>query len=86
MGMDDLTVSVAENGRVILPAAVRRRLDVLDGGTIVIREEQGRLVLESATDSIRRAQAIVQRFAPGALGVTEEFLAERRAEAVREGS
>ncbi|MGI3901972.1 MAG: AbrB/MazE/SpoVT family DNA-binding domain-containing protein [Janthinobacterium lividum] len=82
--MDDLTVSVADNGRVVLPHALRRRLNVLGGGTIVIREEEGRLMLESADDGIRRAQAVVRRFAPNAVKVVDELLDERRAEAAHE--
>jgi bifunctional DNA-binding transcriptional regulator/antitoxin component of YhaV-PrlF toxin-antitoxin module len=78
--MDNVTLSVAPNGRVFLPELLRRRLDVLHGGTIVIREEQGRLMLESADDAVSHAQATVRRFAPNAVGVTDEFLDERRAE------
>ena len=83
--MGELTISVAENGRVVLPAALRRRLNVLRGGTIVIREEEGRLLLESVDDAIGRAQALIRRFAPDVTGVVDEFLAERRAEAEHEG-
>lgn len=83
--MGELTISVAENGRVVLPAALRRRLNVLRGGTIVIREEEGRLLLESVDDAIGRAQALIRKFAPDVTGVVDEFLSERRVEAEREG-
>ena len=82
--MSELTVSVAENGRVVLPLALRRRLNVIRGGTVVIREEEGRLLLESVDDAIGRAQALVRRFAPDATGVVDELLDERRDEAERE--
>ena len=83
--MSELTVSVAENGRVVLPVGLRRRLNVLRGGTIVIREEDGRLLLESVDDAIGRAQALIRKFAPDVTGVVDEFLSERRVEAEREG-
>ena len=82
--MSELTVTVAENGRVVLPLALRRRLNVTRGGTVVIREEDGRLLLESVDDAIGRAQALVRRFAPEAQGVVDELLSERRLEAERE--
>ncbi len=82
--MADIALSVADNGRVVLPVALRRRLNVVRGGTLVIREEEGRLVLESADEVITRAQDIVRRFAPDATGVVDELSAERRAEAERE--
>ncbi len=83
--MDDISISVADNGRIVLPLALRRRLDVVRGGTLVIREEDGRLLLESSDAAITRAQDIVRRFAPNATGVVDELSAERRAEAEREG-
>ena len=82
--MADIALSVADNGRVVLPVALRRRLNVVRGGTLVIRDEDGRLVLESADEAITRAQDIVRRFAPDAVGVVDELSAERRAEAARE--
>ncbi len=83
--MGDISISVADNGRIVLPLALRRRLDVVRGGTLVIREEDGRLLLESSDAAITRAQDIVRRFAPNATGVVDELSAERRAEAEREG-
>ncbi len=83
--MGDIAISVADNGRIVLPLALRRRLDVVRGGTLVIREEDGRLLLESADAAITRAQDIVRRFAPDAAGVVDELSAERRADAEREG-
>ena len=82
--MSELTVTVAENGRVVLPLALRRRLNVTRGGTVVIREEDGRLLLESVDDAIGRAQALVRRVAPDASGVVDELLSERRLEAESE--
>lgn len=78
--MDDIVISVADNGTVVLPVALRRRLNVVRG-TLVIREEDRRLVLERANEAIGRGQALVRRFAPDAVGVVDELSAERRAEA-----
>ena len=82
--MSEIALSIADNGRVVLPVAIRLRLNVVRGGTLVIREEEGRLVLESADEGITRAQALVRSFAPSAKGVVDELSAERRAEAERE--
>ena len=82
--MGEIAISVADNGRIVLPVALRRRLNVVRGGTLVIREEEGRLLLESADEAITRAQDIVRQFAPDVVGVVDELSAERRAEAKRE--
>lgn len=82
--MEHYRVQVAANGRMVLPASLRQQLHVEGGGLLIIREDEGRLVLESVDDAVRRAQALVRRYAPEAQGVTDELLAERRAEAARE--
>ena len=82
--MEHYRVSISANGRMVLPASLRQQLHVEGGGLLVIREDEGRLVLESVDDAVRRAQALVRRYAPEAQGVTEELLAERRADAARE--
>lgn len=69
---------------MVLPARLRERLHVESGGLLIIREDEGRIVLESVDDAVRRAQALVRRYAPAAKGATDELLAERRAEAARE--
>lgn len=69
---------------MVLPASLRQQLHVEGGGLLVIREDEGRLVLESVDDAVRRAQALVRRYAPDAQNVTDELLAERRADAARE--
>ena len=82
--MEHYRVSISANGRMVLPANLRQQLHVEGGGLLVIREDEGRLVLESVDDAVRRAQALVRRYAPDAQNVTDELLAERRADAARE--
>lgn len=82
--MEHYRVQIAPNGRMVLPAGLRQQLHVEGGGLLIIREDEGRLVLESVDDAVRRAQALVRRYAPAAQNVTDELLAERRIDAGRE--
>lgn len=82
--MEHYRITISANGRMVLPARLRERLHVEGGGLLIIREDEGRLVLESVDDAVRRAQALVRRYAPDAQGVTDELLVERQAEAARE--
>lgn len=82
--MEHYRIQIAANGRMVLPANLRQQLHVEGGGLLIIREDEGRLVLESVDDAVRRAQALVRRYAPGAQGVTDELLTERQAEASHE--
>ena len=82
--MEHHHVPVSPDGRLVLPASLRQLLHVEDGGQLIIREEEGRLVLESMDDAVRRAQALVRHYVPTAQGVTDELLDERRAAAACE--
>lgn len=84
--MEHYRVQIAANGRMVLPAGLRQHLHVEGGGLLIIREDEGKLVLESlesVDDAVRRAQALVRRYAPTAQGVTDELLSERRVDAAR---
>ena len=82
--MEHYRVQIAANGRMVLPAGLRQQLHVEGGGLLIIRQDEGKLVLESVDDAVRRAQALVRRYAPAVQGVTDELLFERRADAARE--
>ena len=82
--MGHYRVTISANVRTVLPAGLRQQLHVEGGGLLVIREDEGRLVLESVDSAVRRAQALVRRYAPAAQGIADELLAERRAETARE--
>ena len=82
--MEHYRVQIAANGRMVLPVGLRQQLHVERGGLLIIREDKGRLILESVDDAVRRAQALVRQYAPTARGVTDELLTERQAEASRE--
>lgn len=78
-------VKVAANGRMVLPAEVRRRLGLHDGGTVSVQETPDGLVLRTADQAIRRVQEELRRYAPAdGRSVVDDFIAERRREAERE--
>ena len=70
-------------GRLVIPAPLRRLLGFAPGDTLVARSEDGRLILEKREAIQRRLKA---RFAhlQKATSLADELLAERREEAKRE--
>ena len=68
----------------MLPAALRRALGVRAGDTLLAGvDEDGRLVVWTFANGVRRAQALARRHIPeGSYGI-DDFLAERREEARR---
>ena len=78
-----MEVSVGRQGRLVIPAALRRSLSLGEGDTLVARQEQGRLVLEKP-EVIK--QRLLARFSgvPADRQLVDELLAERRLQAQQE--
>ena len=74
-------LTVASNGRVVLPAEVRKRLGLMEGGDLVMEESPDGLVLRTVAHSVARAQAIARRCLEDRPDVSvDDFLARRRKE------
>lgn len=78
-------IPVQENGRMVLPAALRRALGVEKGDRVVVQAEGDRIEITTAARSRARARARMRTLYEGRTGVTDEVIAERREEARREG-
>lgn len=77
---------VDQNGRVLLPAAIRRALGLLYGSELLVTlEEDGRVVLTTPATAWTRVQALFNGAAPPR-SVVDELLDERREEARREAN
>jgi AbrB family looped-hinge helix DNA binding protein len=76
-------VRLGAQGRLVVPASIRRALGFAPGDSLVARAENGRLVVEKVEAVEGRVRA---RFA-GLRGrsLADELIAERRAEARRDG-
>lgn len=72
-------VTVDANGRILVPAAVRRSLGLAPGSQLLLSVTDGRLLLEKREDAWRRAQGLFDGNRPSG-SVVEELLAERRAD------
>lgn len=77
------TVQLSPQGRIVIPAPLRRSLGFEPGDNLIAREENGRLILEKA-ETIKERLKI--RFAqlPPFTSLADELLAERREAALRE--
>jgi AbrB family looped-hinge helix DNA binding protein len=74
-------LNVARNGRVVLPAEVRRRLGLSEGGDLLMEETPDGLVLRTVAQAVAHAQAIARRYLADRPDVSvDAFLANRRAD------
>jgi AbrB family looped-hinge helix DNA binding protein len=71
------------NGRVVIPAELRRELGIERGDELLARTEGQRLILETRDALLHGIQAEF-RAAAGDRGLVDELIARRRAEAKRE--
>lgn len=76
-------VHVGPQGRIVIPAALRKAMRLKQGDDLVARVEDGTLILETRAAVLRRIQKAFAAVAPGE-SLVDGLIAERRAEAARE--
>ncbi len=82
--MDRETTHMSENGRIVLPAAIRRAANIKPNEVLTVRFDDEGIHLQTRRQAIKRAQAIVRKYTGGRKGLVDEFLRERREESARE--
>lgn len=75
-------VQLGAQGRLVVPAAIRKALGFEAGESLVARVEDGRLVIEKAESVERRVRSRFEKVKDRSLA--DELIAERREEARRE--
>jgi AbrB family looped-hinge helix DNA binding protein len=74
-------VTITSNGRMSIPADIRKRLGLTDGGALLLEETPDGVVLRTIPQSIAHAQALARRYTEGKDDASvDAFLARRRAE------
>jgi AbrB family looped-hinge helix DNA binding protein len=84
MKSDSFKSRINENGRIVIPAEIRKEMGLAAGDTVVMALEDGVLRIESQRVKIRRIQEEFQKFAKPGKRASDELVADRREEARRE--
>jgi AbrB family looped-hinge helix DNA binding protein len=77
-------LTVNEQGRVTIPAQIRRAAGIEAGVPLVVYVEDGRVVIETREQLADRTRRDVAAAWTGDGSVVDELIADRRAEAARE--
>ena len=77
-------VRVAEGGRIVIPAEYRKALGLKVGDEVILMLEGEEIHLLTLRQAIKRAQEMVRRYVPEGRSLSDELIAERRAEVERE--
>ena len=75
---------VIAGGRIALPADVRRAMGIAEGDTVYFDLDGDELRVRSSRSSLRRIQDRLRAYRPEAGNLSDELIAERRAEAAGE--
>ena len=82
--IDNYTVALGERGRIVLPAPLRRRLDLQPGDRLILTvDSNGGFRVVSAREQANRLLGLYGDLAPGR-SLADDLIAERRDEAKRE--
>ena len=69
---------VNENGRLVIPAAFRKRLGIRVGDEVVLQIQDDELRITTLKRHIERAQRLVRKHVKPGTSLVEELIAERR--------
>jgi AbrB family looped-hinge helix DNA binding protein len=74
-------ITVTPSGRMSLPADIRKRLGLADGGALLVEEMPDGVILRTVAQSIAHAQALARKYTAGKPAASvDAFLANRRTE------
>jgi bifunctional DNA-binding transcriptional regulator/antitoxin component of YhaV-PrlF toxin-antitoxin module len=83
--MEHFTLHIDNQGRVMLPAWWRRKEGVAPSTELCVAvTEEGALVVETREQGLRRARVLLRKYIPEGVNLSDELIADRRAEAARE--
>lgn len=82
--MTTFHVRIVEGGKIVIPAALRRKHGFTVGKTLVVDDAPGGVTLRSLDEAVAAAQAIMAKVAPADRRLSDELIAERRAQAARD--
>ena len=81
--MPEHRTTIQDGGRVVIPAAYRRALNIKPGEDIILRLQDDELHLYPVRQAVSRARRLVRKHVKRKT-LVEELLADRRKEAERE--
>jgi AbrB family looped-hinge helix DNA binding protein len=82
--MGSVRVTVDAEGRLVLPEEIRQSLGIVGGGTLDLRVSGDELRAVSWEARLKRVRELIPAWKPGDPLMSEELIADRRAEARRD--
>lgn len=71
---------LVSGGRLQLPAEMRKALSLGDGDTVLLEMVDGEIHVRPLRDAVSRVQARLREYIPADVSLSDELIADRRAE------
>lgn len=82
--MESFRVTINENGRIIIPAPIRKDMHIKAGDELTLTYNDSNLQIETRKQVIKRVQKFFMQRLPKDVSLVDELIQERREEARRE--
>ena len=79
--MQECTIAIGQNGRLVIPTAMRKALNLQEGQRLRLRLENDSIIMEKPVDIVKKLQ---HRFRKVSVSLASELIRERRQEAAKE--
>jgi AbrB family looped-hinge helix DNA binding protein len=84
MKIEGIQARINQNGRIVVPAVIRKGMGLKLGDSVVMSLEDGVLRIEPHRARVRRVQESLRKVIPADQVLSDELIAESREEAQRE--
>lgn len=82
--MEKVLTKLGEGGRLVIPADYRKAMGVEAGDDLVLVFEENSVRVLTPREGVRRAQALIRRYVPEGVSLSDELIEDRRRESERE--
>lgn len=79
--MQECSIAIGQNGRIVIPTAMRKALGLQEGQRLLLRLENQCIIMEKSADIVLKLQ---NRFRKIPVSLADELIQERRQEAAKE--
>ena len=84
--MTTISVRIEKSGRILIPASIRRRLQLTEGSQVLIHVDDTNISLGTREQALLRIRDRLRKYIPAGSDVSGELLADRRRAAERENA
>jgi|NOAtaT_6_FD_contig_21_10321144_length_380_multi_5_in_0_out_0_1 AbrB family looped-hinge helix DNA binding protein len=82
--MSDIRTQIDSNGRILIPASIRKQFEIKTGDVFVLRVIDGEIHMVSLNKVIDEAQQLIRQYVPEGVSMVDELMQMRREEFLSE--